>query len=154
MKIGVGSDHRGLEAKQKIVTLLASLGHEVTDYGNNETGSSDYPDSAYPAAKATASGEVDHAILLCGNGIGMSIVANKVRGVRAALCHDELSAEMSRAHNNSNVLCLASDLTTEAQIRRILDVYLNTTFEGGRHERRINKINDVEREQNDGRVGG
>lgn len=153
MKIGVASDHRGLTAKEKVKVMLKELGHEVSDFGVNDPSASDYPDTGYPAARATSRGEVDLSILFCGSGIGMSIVANKVHGVRAALCHDELSAEMSRRHNDSNVLCLAADLTTDALMRRIVNAYLNTGFEGGRHQRRVEKISGVEAQEDNGGDG-
>ena len=147
MRIAVASDHRGFGAKEKIKAMLEELGYDVCDYGTSDTESCDYPDTGYPAARDASAGDVDASILFCGSGIGMSIVANKVHGVRAALCHDELSAEMSRRHNDSNVLCLAADMTTDALMRRIVNVYLNTPFEGGRHQRRVEKIREVEQSQ-------
>ena len=147
MRIAVASDHRGFGAKEKIKAMLDELGYDVCDYGTSDTESCDYPDMGYPAARDVSAGDVDASILFCGSGIGMSIVANKVHGVRAALCHDELSAEMSRRHNDSNVLCLAADMTTDALMRRIVNVYLNTPFEGGRHQRRVEKIREVEQSQ-------
>ena len=113
--------------------------------GTNSSRSCDYPDIAYPAARAVAEGRADVAILICGSGIGMDICANKVSGVRAALCHDELTAQMSRHHNNANALCLASDVLGEELIRRIVLSWLGTSFEaGGRHERRVRKIAWIE----------
>ena len=113
--------------------------------GTNSARSCDYPDLAYPAAKAVAEGRADRAILVCGSGIGMTICANKVPGIRAALCHDELTAQMSRRHNNANVLCLASDVLGEELIRRIVTSWLDTPFDGGgRHERRVRKIAWIE----------
>src|ERR1035438_2051998 len=110
MKIALGADHRGHAVKEKIAVLLNEQGHQVLDMGTNSAKSCDYPDVAYPSAKAVAEGKADRAILICGSGIGMTICANKVRGARAALCHDELTAQMSRRHNNANILCLASDV--------------------------------------------
>jgi ribose 5-phosphate isomerase B len=145
MKIAVGADHRGHAMKEKVVVLLAEHGHNVLDAGTNSSRSCDYPDIAYPAAKAVAEKHVDAAILICGSGIGMDICANKIQGIRAALCHDELTAQMSRRHNNANVLCLASDVLGEELIRRIVVSWLTTDFEpGGRHERRVRKVGWIE----------
>ncbi len=146
MNIAIGSDHRGFYAKERIKALLQGLGHEVTDFGTDGPKSHDYPDIAGPTAKAVSQGQVDKAILLCGTGIGMSITANKVAGVRAALCHDELTAQISRQHNDANVLCLPADLIGEALLRRMVEVWLETSFEGGRHHRRVRKILAVEQQ--------
>src|SRR3989304_8334117 len=113
MKVAVGSDHRGFESKEQIKIIVSQLGHEVIDYGTTDNNPVDYPDMAYMAAKAVANGKVERAILVCGTGIGMSIAANKINGIRAALCHDELSAQISRDHNDANILCLSGDLTGE-----------------------------------------
>lgn len=144
MKIAIGSDHRGYSTKEKIREMLASKGHEVLDFGTGAPAGCDYPDLAYPTCKAITQGQAEMGILLCGSGIGMSISANKVRGIRAALCHDELTAEMSRRHNNANVLCLPADLVGEELTRRIVEVWLRTPFEGGRHDRRVRKIGEYE----------
>lgn len=145
MKIAVAADHRGHAVKERIVVLLNEQSHDVVDMGTNSSRSCDYPDVAYPAAKAVADGKVDCAILICGSGIGMSICANKVDGVRAALCHDELTSQLSRRHNNANVLCLASDVLGDELIRRIVSSWIQTEFEGGgRHERRVRKIGIIE----------
>ncbi len=144
MKIAIAADHRGYTAKEKICLLLNEQGHEVVDMGTNSARSCDYPDVAYVASQAVADGRVATAVLLCGSGIGMSISANKVRGVRAALCNDELSAQMARRHNDANVLCLAADLLGEELMRRIIEVWLETDFEAGRHLRRIHKIALIE----------
>ncbi len=146
MKIAVGSDHRGYEAKELIKSILQRSGNEVLDFGTNDTKSCDYTDSAIPASQAVAKGEADSAILICGSGIGMSIAANKVKGIRAALCHDELMTQMSRKHNNANVLCLPAMLINDTLINRIIETWLSTEFEGGRHERRINKVMELENE--------
>jgi len=146
MKIAIGSDHRGYLAKEKIIGLLRELGYDVVDYGTDSPKSFDYPDVAAPVARAVAEGKVERAILLCGTGLGVSISANKVCGVRAALCHDELTAQMSRQHNDANVLCLPADLIGEALMRRIVEVWLETTFEGGRHARRVMKIMEIEKQ--------
>jgi ribose 5-phosphate isomerase B len=145
MKIALASDHRGFAAKDRIQALLRAAGHEVLDFGCNGQESCDYPDLGVPAAEAVSRDECDRAILICGTGLGMSIVANKVAGVRAALCHDELTAEMSRKHNDANVLCLAADLLGEQLMRMIVETWLSTGFEGGRHARRIEKIARLER---------
>ena len=145
MKIALAADHRGHAAKERIAILLSEQGHEVLDMGTNSSKSCDYPDLAYPAAKAVADSKADFAVLICGSGIGMDICANKVDGVRAALCHDELTAQMSRRHNNANVLCLASDVLGEELMRRIVSSWLTTDFEpGGRHERRVRKMAWIE----------
>ena len=144
MKIALASDHRGFEAKQQIRAILTQLGHECFDFGTNSNDPVDYPDTAYLAAKAVADKKADRAILACGTGIGMSIAANKVKGIRAALCHDELSAQISRHHNDANVLCLSGDLIGEVLLRKIVEVWLNTEFNGGRHERRVRKIAAIE----------
>ena len=145
MKIALGADHRGHAVKEKIAVLLNEQGHQVLDMGTNSSKSCDYPDVAYPAAIAVAQGRADRAILICGSGIGMTICANKVKGARAALCHDELTAQMSRRHNNANILCLASDVLGEELIRRIVVGWLNTEFDAaGRHHRRVNKIGWIE----------
>jgi len=147
MKIAIGSDHRGFYAKQRLIDMLRLNGHELIDFGTDSNNSCDYPDSAYPTATSVRDGQADKGILLCGSGIGMSIAANKVRGIRAALCHDELTAEMSRRHNDANVLCLPADLVGEELIRRIVEIWIDTDFEGGRHERRISKVADFENQK-------
>ncbi len=144
MKIVVGNDHRGFEAKRQIKAILAQLGHECIDVGSNDSNPVDYPDPAYLAATAVSKKEADRAILVCGTGIGMSITANKIKGIRAALCHDELSAQISRHHNDANVLCISGDLIGDVLLRKIVEVWLDTDFNGGRHLRRINKIKAIE----------
>jgi ribose 5-phosphate isomerase B len=144
MKIAVGNDHRGFEAKQQIKNIVTQLGHEVIDVGSNDSNPVDYPDPAYLAATAVSENQADRAILVCGTGIGMSIAANKVKGIRAALCHDELSARISRHHNDANVLCISGDLTGEVLLRKMVEVWLDTEFSGGRHQRRIGKIAAIE----------
>jgi ribose 5-phosphate isomerase B len=144
MKIAIGCDHRGYEVKTKLIELVAKLGHEVTDVGSFNAESCDYPDLAAAVGRKVSSGEVDRGILLCGSGIGMCIAANKISGVRAAPCHDDLTAEMSRRHNDLNVLCLSADMLGERLIDRLVEVWLNTPFEGGRHSRRLEKITALE----------
>ncbi|MEX0793102.1 MAG: ribose 5-phosphate isomerase B [Pirellulaceae bacterium] len=145
MRVAIGSDHRGFEVKAKIIEHLKSLGHEVVDCGADDCGAVDYPDIATSVSTLIIESSVDRGILICGSGIGMSITANKFPGVRAATCHDDLTAEMSRRHNNVNVMCLSADLLGERLIDRMLDIWLSTEFEGGRHERRVKKIQAVER---------
>jgi len=140
MKLAIACDHRGYEAKELIKGLVQRLGHEVEDFGAHESKSCDYPDFAIPAAKSVSSGQADRGILICGSGIGMSITANKIKNIRAALCHDEMTAQMSRKHNNANVLCLPAMLINDPLITRIVDIWLNTEFEGGRHDRRVQKM--------------
>jgi ribose 5-phosphate isomerase B len=144
MRIIVGSDHRGFQVKQKVIDLARRLGHEVIDEGTNGNGSVDYPDVAARVGSTVSKGEVDRGILICGTGIGMSIAANKFPGVRAAPCHDDLTAEMSRRHNDLNVLCLSADMLGEKLIDRMVEIWLNTPFEGGRHARRVDKIAELE----------
>ncbi|UCG46061.1 MAG: ribose 5-phosphate isomerase B [Phycisphaerales bacterium] len=144
MKVVVGSDHRGYEAKEQIKAIIAELDHECMDVGTDSSMPVDYPDMAYAAAMAVSRREADRAILSCATGLGMSIAANKIKGVRAALCHDELSAQISRDHNDSNVLCLSGDQIGGVLLRKIVEVWLNTDFSGGRHQRRVNKIKVIE----------
>jgi ribose 5-phosphate isomerase B len=140
MRIAIGSDHRGFEAKRRIKPLVQGMGHEVVDVGTQSRDSVDYPDMAFEVAKSVATGKADRGILICGTGIGMAIAANKVHGVRAAPCHDSITAEMSRRHNDANVLCLSADLLGEELIDRMVRLWLETAFEGGRHARRVDKI--------------
>lgn len=144
MKIAIGSDHRGFEAKQQVKAIAAELGHECIDFGTDDNNPIDYPDLAYLAATAVSKKQADRAILACATGIGMSMAANKVLGVRAALCHDELSAQISRDHNDANVLCLSADQVGAVLLRKIVEVWLTTEFSGGRHERRVRKIHVIE----------
>ena len=149
MKIVIGADHRGREALTGLQALAELTEHHVQVLAdacpNEHTRSCDYPDMAYPVARVVADGDADYGILLCGTGIGMSIAANKVPGVRAALVHDEMSAELARRHNDANVLCLAADLLGFTVIDRIIRAFLNTPFDGGRHLRRKLKIAAIER---------
>nr|UXE45623.1 ribose-5-phosphate isomerase B [uncultured bacterium] len=152
MKIAIASDHAGISAKARIVAEVTSLGHEVTDFGPFTKECCDYPDYAAKVARAVSNSEVDQAILIGGTGIGMSIVANKFRGVRAALCHDEFSAQISRRQNDANILCLASETLCEEVMAQMIFHWLNTPFEAGRHQRRITKIMELENEL--AKVGG
>ncbi|QQE11394.1 ribose 5-phosphate isomerase B [Planctomycetota bacterium] len=144
MIIAVGSDHRGADVLAKLVLELQASGCKVLEVGACEGKICDYPDMAYPVSKAVSTGQADRGILICGSGIGMSIAANKVKGVRAALVHDEIGAELSRRHNDANVLCLAADLLGASVIDRIIKIWLETEFEAGRHARRVDKINAIE----------
>ena len=144
MRIAVGSDHRGFRLRGKIIELLSSLGQEVLDLGTYTEEHVDYPDIASAVAQKVSQGEVDRGILICGTGLGMCIVANKFPGVRAAPCHDELTAEMSRRHNDLNVLCLSADMLSERRVGRLIDIWIDTEFEGGRHSRRVEKIAQLE----------
>ncbi len=146
MKIAIGSDHRGYEAKERIKALLNSLGLEIVDHGTQDNSPCDYTEPGLAVAEAVANGGAERGLLFCGSGIGMSITANKVHGVRAALCHDELTAQMAARHNDANVLCLPADLVGDALMQGIVRVWLNTAFEGGRHARRVQKICAYERE--------
>jgi ribose 5-phosphate isomerase B len=146
MKIGVASDHRGYQVKSKILGQIAELGHEAIDMGPESGDSVDYPDYAANVASAVSRGEIDRGILVCGTGMGMCIVANKFCGVRAVPCHDDLTAEMSRRHNDANVLCLSADLLGERLVSRMVELWLTTEFEGGRHARRLEKIALVEQQ--------
>ncbi|NUQ65607.1 MAG: ribose 5-phosphate isomerase B [Pirellulales bacterium] len=145
MRIAVGSDHRGVAMRAKILDLLRALGQDAVDLGTNEQGSVDYPDVAAQVARMVSDGQAERGILICGTGLGMSIVANKFPGVRAAACHDDLTAEISRRHNDLNVLCLSADILGERLVDRMIEIWLNTQFEGGRHARRVEKIRDLER---------
>jgi ribose 5-phosphate isomerase B len=147
MKIAIGSDHRGFEVRRRIVSVLQQLGHEVQDVGPEGRESVDYPDYAFQVALAVGEGRADRGVLVDGTGIGMCIAANKVRGVRAAPCHDSITAEMSRRHNDANVLCLSADLLGDELIERMIRIWLETEFESGRHARRVEKITRFEAER-------
>lgn len=153
MKIVVASDHRGYEAKEQIKSIVAQLGHECLDYGTTSDSPMDYPDIAYLAARAVSSNQAQRAILACGTGIGMCMAANKIRGIRAALCHDELSAQISRDHNDANILCVSGDLIGDILLRKIVEVWLTTGFSGGRHGRRVQKIEAIEAGQDPREIG-
>jgi ribose 5-phosphate isomerase B len=145
MRIAIASDHRGVNIRAKLVELLRRLGHDVEDEGTADPEPCDYPDFAAKVAGKVSRGQVDRGVLICGTGLGMCIAANKFRGVRAAPCHDDLTAEMSRRHNDLNVLCLSADLLGERLIDRMVEIWLNTPFEGGRHARRVAKIAELEK---------
>jgi ribose 5-phosphate isomerase B len=145
MRIVVACDHRGFDAKLKLLALLSGRDHHIEDLGcAGPQPPVDYPDLAVPAALKVASGHADIAILLDNSGIGMSIAANKIRGARAALAHDEITARIARAHNHCNILCMGCDLVSDDQMRNIVAIFLETSFEGGRHDRRVEKVNRIE----------
>jgi ribose 5-phosphate isomerase B len=145
MRIVIGSDHRGFSVKSKLQEVLTRLGHEVDDVGTHSAESCDYPDVAAKVGERVSQGQADRGILICGTGLGMCIAANKFHGVRAAPCHDDLTAELSRRHNDLNVLCLSADLLGERLIDRMVEIWLSTPFEGGRHARRVEKIAELEK---------
>jgi len=144
MKIAVGCDHAGVELKREILALLKKAGAETLDFGANDETSVDYPDFGAKVAAAVSKGELARGVLICGTGLGMCIVANKFKGVRAALCHDVYTAEMSRRHNDANILVMGGRVIGKALAAEILDVWLKTPYEGGRHDRRLKKITDIE----------
>jgi len=143
MKIAIGSDHAGFEVKDIIKSFLVELGHEVKDFGCESSESCDYPDYAYPLAKEVASGNFDYGILICGSGIGMSIVANKVEGIRAANCCSVEMARLARQHNDANVLTFGARLIPIELAKEIVSAFLKESFEGGRHQRRVDKIHSL-----------
>ncbi|HEV7302481.1 MAG TPA: ribose 5-phosphate isomerase B [Tepidisphaeraceae bacterium] len=144
MKIAIACDHRGYDAKRKLLPILLKSGHTVQDLGCDSTAAVDYPDIAAPVSKAVASGEYDVGILLDGSGIGMSVVANKIKGVRAALAHDEVTARIAREHNHCNVVCLGTDLLSEENVKKIVETFLTAELSEGRHVRRVEKIAAIE----------
>ena len=147
MTIAIGSDHGGFRLKEEIKNLLTELGREYRDFGTHSPASVDYPDIAASVARAVASGECEMGILICGTGIGISIAANKVRGIRAALCGDEFSAQMAREHNDANILALGERVTGPGLARAIVTKWLTSEFAGGRHTQRLCKIGALEQEE-------
>ena len=144
MRIAIGCDHAGLGLKGVIVGLLSELGYSYEDFGCYDASSVDYPDIAVLVAEGVSQGKFDRGILVCSTGTGMSIVANKVRGIRAALCHDTFSARRAREHNDANVLCLGEWVVGKGLAREIVSTYLEAEFVGGRHARRLEKISAIE----------
>ena len=144
MRIAIGSDHRGVAARKRLIGLLERLGNEVIDCGSQGDEAVDYPDVAADVARRVSAGTVDRGVLLCCTGVGMAIAANKVPGVRAATCHDEVTAEMSRRHNDLNVLCLSAEMLGPELQDKMIRTWLTTPFEGGRHARRVAKIKALE----------
>jgi len=144
MRIAISGDHRGAAACRALADRLKQEGHEVRVVGDLRGQPTDYPEQAYAVGSLVASGQADAGLLICGTGIGMSIAANKIKGVRAAVVHDEMTAGISRSHNDANVLCLSADLLGQRLIENIVDTWLKTPFEGGRHARRVRKIAAIE----------
>lgn len=144
MKIAIACDHGGLDLKNEIKKYLKDNNYEVIDFGTDSLESCDYPDYALPASEAVACGQCEMGILICSTGIGVSIAANKVKGIRCAHCHDTYCAEFSRLHNDANMLAIGAKVVGAGYALKIVDVFLNTHFDGGRHARRINKISDIE----------
>ena len=144
MRVAVAADHGGFRAKQALVDELRKLGHEVVDFGTDGEDSCDYPDHGIPAARSVADGRCERAVLVCTNGIGMSMLANRIPGVRAALVYNERTAERTRQHHDSNVLCLGGSEFSTPELLRFLGIWLDTPFEGGRHARRVAKFQALE----------
>jgi len=144
MKIAVASDHRGVDSKEEIKAIVAELGHECIDFGTCDSDPVDYPDLAYSAATAVVEEKVDRAILVCATGLGMNIAANKIKGIRAATCYDEMGARIAREQKDANVLCVSGETVGKVALRKIVEVWINTEFVGGRHQRRIDKIRAIE----------
>lgn len=146
MKIAVASNHIGFQAKNRVLSQIRQMEHDVFDFGPETDEACDYPDYAAAVAEAVSVGALDRGVLIGGTGIGMSIVANKYRGIHAALCQDSLSVELSRRHHDSNVLCLSADLVSEELAWRMIETWLVATFDGGQHARRLAKIIQLENE--------
>ncbi len=144
MKIGIANDHTALEMKKDIIAYLESKGHEIVDYGTNGTESTDYPIWGEKVANAVASGEVEKGIAICGTGLGISLACNKVSGIRACVCSEPYTAKYSRLHNNCNIICFGARVIGIEMAKMIVDEFFETEFEGGRHERRVNMIMDIE----------
>lgn len=144
MKIGIGNDHSALELKAEIIAFVKAKGHEIVDFGTNSSESCDYPKYGEAVGRAVVSGEVDCGILICGTGLGISLAANKVKGVRAAVCSEPFTAKMSRAHNNCNVLAFGARVVGAELAKMIVETWLETEFEGGRHQRRVDLIMEIE----------
>ncbi|MEQ9208139.1 MAG: ribose 5-phosphate isomerase B [Phycisphaerales bacterium] len=142
--IVIGSDHRGNTAAKQILETIKNLGHDGWIEGSCDDQPCDYPEKAWQVGQQVTSGKADRGVLICGTGIGMSIAANKIDGLRAALVHDELTAQLSRSHNDANILCLSADLLGARLMDKIVEVWIGTPFEGGRHQRRIDKITEIE----------
>ena len=143
MRIAIGCDHKGIDLKQLVVEKVAQMGHQYQDFGCFSTNSVDYPDIAKMVAQAVASGNFERGMLICNTGIGMSIAANKVRGIRAALCHNSFSARRARQHNDANILCLGAEEEPE-QVPETVSAFFTNEFDGGKHLRRVNKIKGME----------
>lgn len=137
MKVAIGCDHGGIDLKKDIIAVLRELGHEVEDQGSNSSDSVDYPSFARAVSTLVQAGECERGILICGTGIGMSMAANRIPGIRAALCHEMFSARMSREHNDANILCLGARVTGPGLAQEIVRTWMTSDFSGGRHQRRI-----------------
>lgn len=148
MKIAIGSDHVGIELKPIIIEYLEELGHEVVDYGPSSSERTDYPIYAKKVSEEVAAGNYDRGILICGTGIGISITANKVRGIRAVACSEPYSAKLSREHNNTNILAFGSRVVGSELAKMIVKEWIDGEYEGGRHQKRIDMISDLEEENN------
>lgn len=144
MKIGIGNDHAAVEMKQQIVAFLEELGHEVVNYGTDTNDSCDYPVYGEKVGRAVVNGDVECGILICGTGVGISIAANKVKGVRAVVCSEPYSAKLSKQHNNTNILAFGARVVGIELAKMIVEEWLNTEFEGDRHQRRVSMISDIE----------
>lgn len=147
MKIAIGNDHAALELKKVIKAYVEDMGHEVVDFGTHTADSCDYPVYGEKVAHAVASGECELGILICGTGIGISLAANKVKGIRAAVCSESYSARLTRAHNNANIIAFGARVIGEDTAKDIVNAFINTPFEGGRHQRRIDMITEIENKQ-------
>jgi ribose 5-phosphate isomerase B len=152
LRIALSCDHRGAELYNRVAEVIRAAGHDLIDSPTSNGASCDYPDLAWAAGTAVHQGRADRAVLICGSGIGMCIAANKVTGVRAALVHDDITAEMSRRHNDANVLCLSADMLGLRLIEKIVQIWLAAEFEGGRHARRVRKITAIEQGQDPARL--
>ena len=144
MRIAIGCDHWGVNLKQDVIKVVTTAGHSYEDFGCYTTDSVDYPDIAKKVAEAVARGDFERGILICNNGIGMSIAANKVRGIRAAPCYNAFNARRARQHNDANILCLGAEEQEQEPVPEIVNAFLTGRFEGGRHQRRVDKIRDME----------
>lgn len=144
MRIGIGNDHSALELKAEIIEFVEAMGHEVVDYGTKTNASCDYPVYGEAVGNAVVNKEVDLGILICGTGLGISMAANKVKGVRAAVCSEPFTAKMSRAHNNANIIAFGARVVGAELAKMIVEAFLTTEFEGGRHQRRVDMIMDIE----------
>lgn len=142
--IAIGCDHGGINIKNAVIEYMKENGFEFHDFGCYTTGSVDYPEYAYKVAKSVADGEAELGIICCGTGIGVSMAANKVKGIRAAVCTDEFCAEMTRRHNNANIMCMGGRVISEEKAVKLASIFLNTPFDGGRHENRVNMITAIE----------
>ena len=140
MRIAIASDHAGVELKNDIIKHLTENGHSLQNFGTDSNESCDYPDYAYPAAVSVANGDNEYGILICGSGVGVSIVANKVKGVRCANCFNQEMASLARQHNNANMIAIGARFISPEQAKEMIEIFLETKFEGGRHENRVNKI--------------